>query len=347
MHTKDTSFLRSFVLTSKAYELPNQGFTSLAQMTILERIHIGSRKPSIKTTLIRLISFRMIQLLRTQWHPYQLPSFQLTNQSLADQWTRLHIGNAELYPSVQTLEHSLKDHPIIAASLGTHSIEEISGMLIQGWLHFHQGDFQEATQLAIASGLLGLNLASKAMAIYATHLESDEETKLEFFQEAIRLAEHAIEVMPNHPDAHYNRAYAMGRYSQGISITKALAEGYGKEVRKSLEKTLELAPTHAEAHIAFGTYHAEIINQVGKLVASISYGASKDSGLKHFRSAIRVAPDFPIAYTQYADGLLMMYGPSKLKDAKQLYEKAAKSEISDAMERLDQQNAIDELKAIS
>ncbi|MFC3152379.1 hypothetical protein ACFOEK_15195 [Litoribrevibacter euphylliae] len=289
----------------------------------------------------------MNQLLRTQWHPYELSSFQLTTQSLSKHWTRLHIGNAEQYPSVEALESNLNEYPIIAASLGINSINEISGMLIQGWLHFHLGNFQEATQLAIASGLPGLNLASKSMAIYATHLETDETTKLELFQEAIRLAEHAIEVMPNHPDAHYNRAYAMGRYSQGISITKALAEGYGKEVRKSLEKTLELAPDHAEAHIAFGTYHAEIINQVGKLVASISYGASKDSGLKHFRNAIRVAPDFPIAYTQYADGLLMMYGPTKLKDAKQLYEKAAKSDIADAMERLDQQNAIDELNAIS
>ncbi|GLQ33480.1 hypothetical protein [Litoribrevibacter albus] len=289
----------------------------------------------------------MNELLKSTWISYHLTPLELTAQTLNSQWTRLHIGNSEVFPSLQALEEIIAEYPIIAASLGNNSLTELSGMLIQGWLHFHQGNYQQATQLALASGLLGLNLASKSMAIYATHLETDHETKLQIFQEAIKLADHAIEVMPNHPDAHYNRAYALGRYSQGISITKALAKGYGKEVRKSLEKTIELAPDHAEAHIAFGTYHAEIINQVGKLVASVSYGANKDSGLKHFRHAIRVAPDFPIAYTQYADGLLMMFGPSKLKDAKQLYEKAANSDIADAMERLDQQNALDELEAIA
>lgn len=289
----------------------------------------------------------MNQLLEYTWEPYQLAPIPLTSQSLQAHWKRLHIGNSEQYPSLETLENTLTTYPLVAASLGNHSIEEISGLLIQGWLHFHQGNYREATQLALASGLLGLNLASKSIAIYATHLEQREEIKLELFQEAIRLANHAIEVMPQHPDAHYNKAYALGRYSQGISITKALAKGYGKEVRKSLETTLELAPNHAEAHIAFGTYHAEIINQVGKLVASVSYGANKDSGLKHFRNAVRIAPDFPIAYTQYADGILMMFGPSKLKDAKQLYEKAASSEVADAMEQLDQQNALDELKALA
>jgi len=288
----------------------------------------------------------MNHLLQNAWQPYLLTPVELNLQSLEENWERLHIGNSEVFPSVPALEELVSGNPKIAASLDGVPLDELSGMLIQGWLHFHQGNYQQATQLALASGLPGLNLASKAMAIYATHLEDNETAKLDLFREAIRLAEHAISVTPKYPDAHYNRAYAMGRYSQGISITKALAEGYGKEVRKSLEKTLELAPDHAEAHIAFGTYHAEIINQVGKLVASISYGANKDSGLKHFRTALRIAPDFPIGYTQYADGTLMMFGPSKLKEAKQLYNKAATSDIADAMEQLDQKNAIDELEAI-
>jgi tetratricopeptide (TPR) repeat protein len=289
----------------------------------------------------------MNQILHTDWKPYSLDPIQLTVSSLEKNWPRLHVGNSEPFPSIDAIDELLQDYPIIAASIGNHSTAEISGSLIQGWLEFHKGNYQKAAHLALASGLAGLNLASKSIALYATHLETDDALKLELFKESIRLAEHAIEVMPENPEAHYNRAYAMGRYSQGISITKALAEGYGKEVRKSLEKTLELAPKHAEAHIAFGTYHAEIINQVGKLVASISYGANKDSGLKHFRTALRFAPNFPIGFTQYADGLLMMFGSSKLKEAKQLYDKAASATTVDAMEKLDQKAAIDELATIS
>ncbi|GAA3929632.1 hypothetical protein [Litoribacillus peritrichatus] len=288
----------------------------------------------------------MNQLLQYTWTPYQLTPVSLTLEKLESNWHRLHIGNAEVYPTFASLTEITHKYPIIAASLGSNSLSEIAEKLKLGWLHFHLGNYQKATEIGLATGLFGLNLASKAMAIYATHLESNESLKLDLFQEATRLADHAIEVMPTNPESHYNRSYALGRYSQGISITKALAEGYGKEVRKSLEKTLELAPRHAEAQIAFGTYHAEIIDQVGKLVASLSYGANKDAGLKHFRSAIRIAPSFPIGYTQYADGLIMMFGPSKLKEAQQLYDKAASCQIYDAMEQLDQQAAIDELAEI-
>ncbi len=288
----------------------------------------------------------MNQLLQYPWASYKLNPIKLTLNSLEANWHRLHIGNSEKYPSTAALTEITQQFPILAASIGSTSLNEISLKLQSGWLNFHQGNYQEATKTGLSVGLLGLNLASKSMAIYATHLEPNESLKLNLFLEAVKLADHAIEVMPTNPDAHYNKGYALGRYSQGISITKALAEGHGKEVRRSLEKTLELSPEHAEAQVAFGTYHAEIIDQVGKLVASISYGANKDSSLKHFRSAIRIAPDFPIAYTQYADGLLMMFGPSKLKDAQNLYDKAASSLIFDAMEQLDRQAAIDELAEI-
>jgi len=112
----------------------------------------------------------MNHLLQNAWQPYLLTPVELTLQSLEENWERLHIGNSEIFPSISALEELVSENPIIAATLDHVPLDELSGMLIQGWLHFHQGNYQKATQLALASGLPGLNLASKAMAIYATHL---------------------------------------------------------------------------------------------------------------------------------------------------------------------------------
>lgn len=286
------------------------------------------------------------QLLQYEWAELPFKAVELTIETMQNSWQRLHIGNHESFPDCNALIQQMERYPLLKASIGNQSAETLAKTLQQAWLDFHLGKYKAAAEQALSTGLFGLNLASKSIAIYATHLETNDSLKLKLFLQATELAEHAIEIMPDNPDAHYNRAYALGRYSQGISITKALAEGYGNKVKESLEKTIELDPNHAEAHIALGTYHAEIIDQVGRLVASVSYGASKDTGLKHFRLAIRIAPDFPIAYTQYADGLLMMFGPSKLKEAQQLYNKASESDVVDAMEQIDQKTAIDELAAI-
>ena len=67
-------------------------------------------------------------------------------------------------------------------------------------------------------------------------------------------------------NAYYWMAYALGRYSQGISVAKALAQGLGGKVKTALETAIKLAPKHADAHIALGTFHAEVIDKVGKLL---------------------------------------------------------------------------------
>ena len=47
-----------------------------------------------------------------------------------------------------------------------------------------------------------------------------------------------------------------------------------KRPKKANDKALKLEPNHADAHIALGTYHAEIVSKVGGMLASLTYGAS-------------------------------------------------------------------------
>jgi hypothetical protein len=116
---------------------------------------------------------------------------------------------------------------------------------------------------------------------------------------------------------------------------EALAQGFGSKIKTALERTLELEPQHAEAHTAVGTYHAEIVDKVGTMLGGLTYGASKDEAVKHYEHGLRLHPQSAIARIEFANGLLMLFGKSKLNEATQLYIEASKLEAHDAMEQLD------------
>ncbi len=223
-------------------------------------------------------------------------------------WARLHQGDAEILPS--ELE------------------------LLQAWALYHSGQFQLAAQAGLKAGGAGLAIANKATCIYATYLEKKEKTRLDLFLEVAKRADAQLSENPQNASAHYWQAYAMGRYSQGISVAKALAQGLGGKIKSSLETTIKLQPKHADAHIALGAFHAEVIDKVGTLIGGMTYGAKKDTGLKLFQDALKLDPGSPIAMVEYANALVMLEGDKKLPDATRLYEQAAAVKPVDAMEYL-------------
>lgn len=250
--------------------------------------------------------------------PYPDKKYQYTAATLKKAWERLHRGDLEPWP---------KDEAVVEA-----------------WIAFHAGDFQKAYELGLKAGGAGITAANKAQAIYANYLESDDKRKLAAFEEVAARAEAQQKSEPKNPNAYYWQAYALGRYGQGISIAKALAAGIGGKVKTALDSTLKLAPKHADAHIASGAYHAEIIDKVGSLVGGMTYGAKKEAGLKHFETALKLNPDSAIARIEYANGLVMLEGKKALARAEKLYEEAAACEPLNAMERLDVELAKAELE---
>ena len=153
----------------------------------------------------------------------------------------------------------------------------------------------------------------------------------------------AVAAAPKDPNAHYFFAFAAGRYGQGISVAKALSQGLGGKIRDALLTAIKLEPKHADAHIAYGSYQAEVIDKVGGLVAGMTYGAKKDSALEHFQKALKLNAESAIARVEYANGLIMLFGKSRLADAEKLYKEAAACKPADAMERLDVELARSEL----
>ena len=176
----------------------------------------------------------------------------------------------------------------------------------------------------LATGLYALSRA----------LERGEKARLELFLQVAARSGAQQAADPKNPDAWYWQAYALAQYSHGISVAKLLAQGVGRKVKAALERTLALSPRHADAHIALGAFHAEVIDKVGLLIGSMTYDAQKDTALAHFREALRLNPDSPIAMTGYASGLVMLEGESRIKEATRLYQQAARCQPVDAMEML-------------
>ncbi|MCW8926739.1 MAG: hypothetical protein OQJ84_10795, partial [Xanthomonadales bacterium] len=180
--------------------------------------------------------------------------------------------------------------------------------------------------------------------IYATYLETDDTERQACFLSAAERAEDAIRLLPDDANGHYFRAFNLGRYSQSISVIKALGEGIGGKIQASLHHALEVAPDHAEAHTALGMYHAEIIDKVGKMVGKITYGASVDKALQHFERALELTPDSPIAHIEYGNGLYLLFGDERLDEVTDLYVRATGLQPRDAMEKLDIEAALAEME---
>jgi len=249
--------------------------------------------------------------------PYDSADYARSAAQLKKDWARLHTGDAEPLP---------KDDKVLAA-----------------WALFHAGEFQKAFDAGLKAGGAGITVANKAQSIYANYLEKSEKTKLAMFMEVAERAEAQQATEPKNPNAYYWQAYAFGRYSQGISVVKALAQGLGVKVKNALETTIKLAPQHADAHIVLASFHAEVIDKVGKLLGR-TQGADAATGLKLYREALRLNPASAIGMVEYANGLVMIEGDKRMKEAEQLYADAAASTPLDAMERLDVEMAKEELE---
>jgi len=250
--------------------------------------------------------------------PHVDKAFVYAGAALKKNWERLHRGDCEPFPAGAAVQDA--------------------------WRLYHQGEFHKACEAGLAAGIDGYNAANKATMIYATYLEDDDKRKLELFQEVSARCDQLQQAQPKNANAWYFQAYALGRYSQGISVLNALTQGLGGRIKAALETALRLEPKHAEALSAYGAYHAEVVDKVGALVGKLTYGASKDVAVKHFASALKLAPDSAIACIEHANALVMLFGQSRMDEAVRLYEKAAAATPVDAMERLDVELAKSELE---
>ena len=250
--------------------------------------------------------------------PHPGTAYAYAGPGLKKAWGRLHRGDCEPFPA--------------------------DAAVVDAWRHFHAGAFRRAVDAGSKAKGAGINAAVKAQCVYANYLERDEKTRLALFEQAANWADERRAAAPTDANAHYVYALALGRYGQGISVAKALAQGFGGKIRDALTTALELAPKHAEAAAAYGAYQSEVIAKVGGVVAGLTYGAKRESALEHFQRAVKLFPESPIVHIEYANGLIRLFGKTRIDDATRLYQDAAAAKPADAMEHLDVELAKSELE---
>ncbi|MGJ7567541.1 hypothetical protein ACSFBM_27060 [Variovorax sp. GB1R11] len=231
-------------------------------------------------------------------------------RSVASHWPRLHAGHELPVPDERS-------------------------PLADGWALYHSGEFERAATLGLLHGAEGLALANQATAIYANYLEPREAVRLAMFRQVIERAGAQAAAEPDNCQALYWQAYALGRYSQGISVARALAQGLGSRLKGTLERVIELQPRHADAHLALASFHAEVIDKVGALVGRMTYGVRAETSMALFERGLELHPHSAAGKMEYARALLMLHGDSRMGEATELYEQAAALKPADARERFD------------
>lgn len=264
--------------------------------------------------------------------PHDGKAFTYEGDKLAKHWDALHAGDCEPYPDTNRIAKLLKANPKLGKAADA---ETLAASQQSAWTDYHRGEFQKAFEMGESLGPLGYSVAIKAAGIHAVHLVDDEKEQLKRWESLVAMAEKAIEALPDEANSHFRYAFALGRYSQSISIAKALSQGLAGKIKAALDKALKLAPKHAEAHSALGLYHAEIINKVGGMIGGLTYGAKAATGEELLQKAVKLTPKAPIAHIELGNGLLLLFASKREDDAAEAYDKAAKLKPTDAMEKLD------------
>jgi len=248
------------------------------------------------------------------WRPLALTGLpRFDADAVRAQWPRLHAGQCLSVPDALPL--------------------------LDGWVHFHNGEFESAYAIGVAQGPAGQALANRAAAVYANYVEPSEATRLQLFRQIVERTGAQIEAEPANCHARYWYAYALGRYSQGTSVARAHAQGFGRKLKGALERLIELQPGHADAHLALGAFHAEVIDKVGQLVGRMTYGVHADKAEELFARGLSLNPHSASGLIEYANALVMIHGRKRQAEATQLYERAAALPAADAREWLDREAA--------
>ena len=244
-------------------------------------------------------------------YPYDNADYRFDAAALGRHWSALHAGDAEPLPE--------------------------DPRLLGAWALFHAGEFEQAVRAglgAAAQGAVGgTTVANKAQLAYACWLEPVERHRIALCQEVARRAQAQIAREPGRASAHHDHGVALARSTQSLSLHQALARGVAGRIKAALESALRLAPRHADAHLALGAFHAEMVDKMGSLLGR-TQGASKDEGLRLVREGLRLNPSSPLARLAAADALLLLEGDRRLAEAERLYAEAASCTPRDAVERL-------------
>lgn len=275
--------------------------------------------------------------------PYGDRVYRYGGTALLSNWSRLHRADREPYPTPENLVELLRANPALAPHAADP--EPLAVQIEEAWRSFHAGDFADAVDRGLAAGPMGGVVAVRAATVYARHLEEDPQQRIAILREAVDSAAALLRLAPNWANAWHAHGAALVRYSQHLSVVKALSQGLGSKVRESLHRALQLEPGHAAAHVALGVYNAEVIDKVGAVVGGLTYGVRREAVVDHFEAARALHPQSALVLAEYAYASLLVLDGARSGRSDALCAEAAACQPVDALERLHLEWALGEIEA--
>lgn len=207
--------------------------------------------------------------------------------------------------------------------------QQAPSALQRGQAAYTDGDWDRAEARGReAGGVEGYTLAAEAVLAGLMSWEEDLD-RPQAARDAQAYGERAVALDASHADARLRLAAALGYRGRYMSSWRAFFTGIPQDGRDHIVTAMELAPDDPWAHALFGAWHMEVVRQGGEG----TLGASLETGLDHYRSAARNAPDEPgIAYHLAIAQLAQ--DPGRFgEEAAQWLAQAAGAEVDEAYDR--------------
>ena len=211
---------------------------------------------------------------------------------------------------------------------------------------FDEGRYLESAELAEALGTSdGLALAAEALAVYG-HFVASEGEQVPVLERARQIAGRAVALDETNSEARFQLAHAMARYAQSIGPAKALRQGYVGRSRESIEAVLELDPDMAEARLSLGSWHADVVAGVGRLLGRTVYGATVGAAVENYERVLELAPDEKVAHYEFGRGLAAIGGRKNRERARTLLTRAVELPTGNHFDGLIHERAVAELATL-
>ncbi len=169
---------------------------------------------------------------------------------------------------------------------------------------FDQGKWQDAASMAAALNTSD-GLAASAEYTTAGAGISAADDKKALFQKAQDYAKRAIGLNANNAEAYFEMARAQGRLAQFAGVFESL--GLAKEMKRNLDRAIELNPKLAGAYVALGLWNATLDSGgVKGAIAKSQTGADKRKVNDYFKKAISLEPNNPTHRIEWVNALQTM-----------------------------------------
>ncbi len=165
------------------------------------------------------------------------------------------------------------------------------------------GHFEQAVQAGQEIGTPGA-LATAAEALNAKLMLGLARHGKKTAKQAMKLAEAALKLKPDHKKARLQYAIALGFYGRHVSSFTAWRKNLPPKIWAAAERAEAVDPDNPQIDALKGAWHLNMLIKAGSFNVEKKYGANRDKGVAYFKKALTRSPNDLVILSNY---LMLLY----------------------------------------